>query len=121
MNKRQKKKQVKVALLNTFLGVATKKDRFILKTIGTNKKIIKVLKTNQMLLHLNSMFSKIAEIFGSVFKAISDAVVTFAKKLKVEVEEKMRCIMEVKEERNLTFEEATKVVFSGSGKGIDAS
>lgn len=117
MNKRQKKKQVKAALLNTFLGVATKKDKHILKTIGTNKKVVKALKTNQIILGLNSIFSTVAKVVGSVFKAISEAVASFAKHLDQEIKNLLKAIAEIKEKHNLTTEEALEVLIAGHEEG----
>lgn len=123
MNKRQKKKLVKVALLNTFLNIATSKDKHILNTIGTNKKVIKELKTNQIILGLNSIFSTVAKVIGSVFEAISEAIVTFAKHLESKIKTILKTVAELKKKHGLTTEEALEVIMimAGNEDGLDAS
>lgn len=74
MNKRQKKKQVKKAIINILSFQQTYKDRHVINTIGTNKRVQRELNINSFFKELGKLFDTVKHIWVAIREAFSAAV-----------------------------------------------
>lgn len=88
MNKRQKKKAVKRALKNMLKFEDSKYDRHVLKTIGTNKKIKKELRSDNIIGSVQDVIDKTVLIFKPIVESYVEAFKVIRKKF-IELGEKI--------------------------------
>ena len=76
MNKRQKKKHVKTAVMNIINPDIKISDRdfFVIRTIGTNKRVLRELKTSRIAILFNRFFKEICKAIKPIISGIVEFV-----------------------------------------------
>lgn len=120
MNKRQKKKQVKQAIKNFVELKDSKRDKVIMSTIGTNRKVSKELLHSYYRYSLIKAYvAEVKKIIEPIFVSVKSAITSIAKELDMEPQELTEAANSLMRMYGITGTQAIDLIVKGHQIGSE--